>query len=532
MKKMLAIWLCLCLLLAAATPVFAAETQEARPMIYIEGQGIYLYRDDGTLVYDRGISIMDRLMENSADLVKYALLNGATGYYKPFCDLMYETVVPVYEAEALGKDGMPRDGSHVYPGNMWRGQGSLDNIRTTIPLSGGKTYPVYRWHFDWRLSPITLAEELRDLIDAVLEESGAQQVDLVSRCISTNIVYAYLYLYGPEKVHTSVFYASSLYGIGAAEAMFTGDVVIDPDAAERFLIQYREQNNLVVRDEETTDLLFALLSLVNEMKLLGLGIDNLTHSFDKMKSDVLVRILRETFATFPSYWSMVGADKYEAARAFVFGDVQDEWAGLLEKTDAYYEMQKQIDDYLLSISDKVRIGFVVKYSFPCFPLSADASEESDTYVTVRRASCGATAADVDKTLSDAYLRTAIENSKGRYLSADRKIDASTALFPDTTWYVKDLYHTYFPDCVNSLIVDFVNNDSMTVFTDPAYTPFLQFRATNNMGSDYTTGVLTPIRSMADTYDGSAHYQHTFWQVQRNFFRALGAFMKSLFVRSK
>ena len=528
MKKLCSVLLVCCLLLSLCVPAFAETAQTACPMIYLEGQGIYLYTDDGTLVYDVGVSLPDRLSANSKDLIRYLLRGKTTGNYSAFNDLLYETIAPAYEAEKLGKDGMPRDGSHVHPDNMWRCQGDLSNIEKTIPMTGGKSYPVYRWHFDWRLSPITLAEELNYLIDAVLEKTGATQVDLVSRCLSTNIVYAYLYQYGTEKVHASVFYAASLHGIGVANALFTGNVVIDDDAVERFAAFYRDQNNLVIRDEPTTDLIFALLSLLNEMKLLGLEIDNIQRTFDKVKGDVLVRILRDSFATYPSYWSMLSADQYEAARQFVFGGAEDEWAGLLEKTDAYYEMQKHMDEFLLSISDKVHIGVICKYGFPNFPLSADATEESDGYVATRFASLGATCADTDKTLDDSYIRAAVQSGSAQYISADCKIDASTALFPDTTWFIKDLYHTHFPDCINDLCAAFVNDDAMTVRTDEAYTQYLQYTATNSAGSDYAKGVLSPIRTLEDTHDSTAQYQHTFWSVLRNFFQKLGAFLKSLF----
>ena len=528
MKKWISLLLTCCLLLSLCVPAFAETVQGERPMIYLEGQGIYLYTDDGTLVYDVGVSLTDSLSANSKDLIRYLLRGKTTGNFSAFNDLLYDTIAPAYEAEKLGKDGMPRDGSHVHPDNMWRGQRDLSNIEKTIPMTGGRKYPVYRWHFDWRLSPITLAEELHDLIDAVLEKTGASQVDLVSRCLSTNIVYAYLYQYGTEKVHSSVFYAASLHGIGVANALFTGNLVIDDDAVERFAAFYRDQNNLVVRDEPTTDLIFALLSLLNEMKLLGLEIDNIQNTFDKVKGDVLVRILRDSFGTYPSYWSMVSADQYEAARQFVFGGVEAEWAGLLEKTDAYYEMQKHMDEFLLSISDKVHIGVIAKYGFPNFPLSEDACEESDGYVATRFASLGATCADVNKTLEDSYIRAAVQKGSAKYVSADCKIDASTALFPDTTWFIKDLYHTHFPDCINDLCAAFANDDAMTVWTDPAYTQFLQYEATNSAGSDHATGVLSPIRSLEDTHDNTAQYQRTFWSVLRDFFKKLGAFLKSLF----
>lgn len=530
MKRLLSVWLVLCLLLGLAVPALAENETASCPMIYLEGQGIWLYRDDGTQVYNLGIDLMGRVQPNLKELVKRSFHGDYTGDYGPFSELLYETVVPVYETEALGKDGMPTDGSHVHPNDMWRGQGTLSNIKTTIPLSNGGSYPVYRWHYDWRLSPIILAEELRDLIDAVLADTGAEQVDLVSRCESTNIVYAYLYANGGKKVHSSIFYSSSTNGIGAANALFSGELTIDPNALERFLDYYRDSNNLVIRDEQTTDLIFLLLALANEMKLVGVGLDRFMRTYNAFKKDAMVPILRATFATFPGYWSMVSPEYYEKARAFVFGGVEDEYAGLLEKTDAYYEMQKHINEKLRSLKDDVRFAVIAKYGYQAFPLSADANEESDGYVSVGYASYGATTADFDKTLSDSYIRQAVKNGNGRYLSADCKIDASTALFPDTTWFTKDLYHTYFPDCVNDLCVAFANNDNMTVFTDPAYPQFLQYTATNSAGSDDATGTLTPIRSIEDTHDNTAGEKRTFWTALRDFFRALGAFLKTLFRR--
>ena len=31
----------------------------------------------------------------------------------------------------------------------------------------------------------------------------------------------------------------------------------------------------------------------------------------------------------------------------------------------------------------------------------------------------------------------------KYISPDKKIDASTCMYPDTTWFIKDLHHNYF-----------------------------------------------------------------------------------------
>ena len=59
---------------------------------------------------------------------------------------------------------------------------------------------------------------------------------------------------------------------------------------------------------------------------------------------------------------------------------------------------------------------------------------------------------------------------------------------------------------------------------------MQYTPTNSAGSDYATGTLTPIRSIDDTEDNTAGTKRTFWTVLRDFFRALGTFLKTLFQR--
>lgn len=499
MKKIVSVFLTALLLLSLAVPAFAAEEQY--PTIYIEGQGNSLYRPDGTKVYGLDVDVLSLVKENLGDLLKTYFSCALTGDFTAYNDQISDLIIPLYQDVKLGKDGMPTDGSGIPANKDWKN--GTGNIATTIDLTNG-SYGVYRWRYDWRLSPLVLAEDLSGLIDQVLAETGKSKVNIISRCLGANIAYAYLHEYDYSKVNACVFYAPSIDGIGVLNAIFSGKFEFDSGALDRFVTYFQDQKNLTIRDEETTELILTTLSLLDQT-----GVLNKTGLLDKIvnnvKDDVIPRILKETYATFPAYWSMLSPSYVDDAKAFVFKDCEDEFAGLIAQIDAYAAIAKDSHAFLQSIADDVQIAVVAKYGFPAFPLSEDATEESDVYVTTGLASMGATCASSGGKLDSKYIKAQTAAGKGDYISADGKIDASTAAFPDTTWFIKNLEHKAFPDCVNDLMVAFINTPGMTVKTDSRYTQFLQFSPTNEESSDSAKGTLTPIVTAADTEDTTQKY---------------------------
>ena len=500
MKKLLSVILVALLLLTMAVPAFAAE--DVYPVVYIEGQGIGLYRPDGTQVYPTAVDIKTNVMDNLKPLLKEYANGMLLQDFSEYNDMLYDVIAVPYADVKLGKDGKPTDQSAVHPDYNWKA--SLSRIKKTINTTTG-TYGVYRWHYDWRLSPLTLADELDQLIDAVLAATGKSKVNIMSRCLGCNIAYAYLKQKGTEKVNSCVFYAPSVDGIGVMNAMFTGDITLDSGAVNRFISYFQNEQNFTIRDEETTDLIMTTLSLFDAIGVLDKGMGLADKIIGNVKDDVIPRIVKDSFASFPSYWAMLSPQYVDAAKAFVFEGCEDEYAGLIDQIDAYAEIAKDAHSFLKSIADQVQIGVITKYGFPCFPLSEDAAQESDVYVTAGLASFGATVASSGAKLDSKYIKAQNDAGKGDYISADGKIDASTALFPDTTWFIKDLEHKAFPDCVNDLMVAFVNTPGMTVKTDPRFTQFLQFTPTNDESSDSAKGTLTPILTADDTEDSTKQY---------------------------
>jgi hypothetical protein len=69
---------------------------------------------------------------------------------------------------------------------------------------------------------------------------------------------------------------------------------------------------------------------------------------------------------------------------------------------------------------------------------------------------------------------------GKYISADKKVDGSTAPFADYTWYVKELRHDNYPWSTDFMMLDLLNSDEYVKATDTleatygTYTQFMLF----------------------------------------------------------
>lgn len=76
-------------------------------------------------------------------------------------------------------------------------------------------------------------------------------------------------------------------------------------------------------------------------------------------------------------------------------------------------------------------------------------------------------------VSFAYLSEAESRGAGKYVSPDKKIDASACLLPDHTWFIRDVAHRSMPEGINSLFEAILDHEGyMTVFDDSAFSQYL------------------------------------------------------------
>ena len=157
--------------------------------------------------------------------------------------------------------------------------------------------------------------------------TGAEQIALYGRCLGSNIVAAYMQKYAGEHVKEVIHYASAVYGATQCSKAFTGELRLDPDGIDRYMYD----TNLSV-DGCVMDLLRSLVTLMNKTYGLDIACWAVNNVMKDIYLDIIPRVMIESYASFPAYWSMVSIGDFEKAKETVFyGSDIGEYSGLIEK---------------------------------------------------------------------------------------------------------------------------------------------------------------------------------------------------------
>ncbi len=465
-RKFISIILAVFLTVSIAAPAFTVSAvSEIRdiPVVYIGGRGSGLYKADGSRLYPLEKSATDLIKEKAGPVLLE--LSGAliTDEWDAYCDALVEAVASVYADLIPNADGEVVDGS--YPSKSHDTNGKTDNYRLE----------EYVFYYDWRLDPCQSARELNDYINAVLAATGKDKVRLVGRCYGSNIVTAYFYEYGYDKVEKCLLYVPTALGSMMAGALFAGKLEIDPTSVETFLYQSVDYEN-----DPMMGMIASLVTLLNEAKVLGLGTGAIEKIYAKVKDNVLPRIVLSTYGAMPSYWAMVNDDYYDEAKKVIFTGREEEYAKFIEKIDYYHEnvISNAKDIYKKAEENGVVMSIICKYNVRFVPVFENSDIQADDSVETYTSSFGATCADYTEVLPQEYIDKAVSEGKGKYISADKKIDASTCMFPDRTWFIRDIPHSNFPNSINELMVQILNN-SITVDDNEAYPQFMTWDSDND-----------------------------------------------------
>ena len=111
----------------------------------------------------------------------------------------------------------------------------------------------------------------------------------------------------------------------------------------------------------------------------------------------------------------------------------------------------------------------------------------------------------------------------KFLSPDLKIDASTCIIPEKTWFIKHCEHADFPDCVDALMDTFLVNDNFTVFSSEAYPQYLDYTSATETEPES----LVPVTGTDEDAKKPSKNQERF-SVFIRFFKAILSFFTKLF----
>ncbi len=466
-KKILAVILSvltLFVMLSVAAGAVATKAEETYPVVYISGYSGNLYTDkydiNSEKIYPTGVDIGARVKEALVPCLAELALGAATDNYDSYCDALYEAVAPIYDDLRLNPDGTVKDNS-----------GNKFNPESNFGISYAKydCGEVYVYH-DWRISPLTLAEELDVIINKVIAKTGKDKVNLLGRCFGSNVVSSYIQIFGSEKVNKAVYYVPSTLGIGLIGSIFSGHLDINAKNIDLYVQELTKYEN-IIEDGMIKDFINVMLSIFEQASILDFGVDALDKLLDKISSNLIPRLVRTSYGSFPSFWSMVPDEYFADALEFVYNtdELKEEYAGTIDLITAYHdEVQKNAFDSLQS--GAVESFVISKYNLPSAPLFGRNNPNSDAVAEVKYTSFGATAAEYGTSLTEDYIAAMPEEALA-FLSPDEKIDASTCAVPERTWFIKNSYHDHFPESIDRLINKMLTTDGFTVF-DEEYPQFL------------------------------------------------------------
>lgn len=510
-KKTVSVLLvCLLLVPSFAFASFAAQGSKY-PTIYIPG------RNEDTLVNDISSDNPEIIKaELDIDVAEFAgklapLLIGEK--WDEYCNTLNGLISPMFADVVLDKNGNVRDNSGVIF--------DTSDVKKLTYMDYTYRLDTYKFQYDYRIDPYENAKLLDEYVRNVMRVTGAEKVNILGRCEGSNIALAYLDKYGdPSYINHILFVWPSVYGLCGITAFFTGEISVDADALEAFL-------NSKASEDTLDDITGSMLQVMNSINALSPAENLFNKVYSKVEKQLMPELILNTYGNMPAFWAMIAPDKYEQAKEYVFAGREDEYAGLIDKIDYYYyNASSRVDEILKSYTDEgTMFSCVAKYGYMITPLCTEYMHaQTDGLATLADSSLGATVADFGSTLSSEYIEDVQAAGNGDYISPDKTADASTCLYPDSTWFVKNCRHAVMPESVHELCLALVSCESQpTVFQSERYPQFMLY--------DSRTGVLVPLteeNNIENDGSGTATGIRAFFARIAAFFRSIFETLKNLF----
>ena len=466
------------------------------PVIRILGDGEPLYNKEQEKIFhirsmtSGALSSDDEDSDLLSSVANILLPFLVDGLLKDEWDAYYENlqkeISEIFSEIILDPNGEVTNGSGI---SEARKKEMADDLKQDFKKTRGY-YQIndYRFWYDWRLDPIYTADRLHEHIQKVKTVTGCPKVSIMASCLGTIVTTAYITKYGTDDLHGVGFTGSVSGGAEALSEAISGKFDINGYAISRTLIDSDYIGEFNVDKFVTSSI--ELLTAVGVFDYLEDGVKETLYA--KLVEGVTSALALSTLFSFPNYWAAVSPEDYDAAMLHVFGPKGSEkrktYAGLIEKIENYNNtVRKNYDATIRSIGKNgVLFGAVSKYGFQILPICKSYDVVSDQFVSVTHSSFGAKTSKLHNTLTDDYIQSRVEAGFADYISPDKKVDASTCAYPESTWFMKNVSHSEYTTFERKLLYDVITADKQIKCGDVVdglrYSRFLVY--------DYETDIMT------------------------------------------
>lgn len=477
MKKVLSIILTAALIFSLAVPAFcrAGVVSNVTPVIYIAGDSNRLAYDNGTKTFQIndlfsifGESEDGSISEAAFNILLPFIMEGIIyDKWDNYYDAVYKELSDVYAPIRLDENGNVWNDSGITEEQKQKNAADAHTDRKNA--AGRYEYREYEFYYDWRLDPIEVADSLNDYIEAVKKATGSDKVSVMVKCLGNNVLLSYVDKYSTESLKGVGIDVATSMGADFMSGMLSGKFGIDGNSLSRTFIDLSYRNNELTELADFVGAIFDMLDNMGVLDKLSETARNLIYS--KIEYGIISAIARSTFITMPGYWGIVSCEEFDDALNYVFGEEgsekRTEYAGLIEKITNFNDTIKvNALPIMKSLEDNgVNVCIISKYGLQMLPVLKDGSLVGDEYVSAQKSSFGATTSTIYDTLSDEYIAQRVGEGKGKYISPDKQIDASTCLFPDYTWFIKGEQHGWYAPQETDLLMRVMDADTQLTVDD-------------------------------------------------------------------
>ncbi len=475
----------------------------------------------------------EKIYEATANILLPFILEGiATNKWDNYYAAVEKEIGELFEPVRLDGNGNVPEGSDCGIGKEAKADRERKMSHDYADSNGKYGEYTYHYKYDWRLDPIELADDLHEYIEGVKSATNRSRVSIVCKCLGTNVVLAYINKYGTDSIKGLGIGVATSNGADFLSGAISGDFTIDGNGLVRLGRELAVTKNFSIHP-----LILATIELLANTRV----IDTLTATmrklvYSKIEYGIISALATSTMMTFPCYWALVTPEDFEDGLNYAFGEEGSEkrqqYAGLIEKITVYNEtIKKHVNDILLSTKvpgkdgKTVNLAIVSKYGTQMIPVIKDEGVLADNYVSVSKSSFGATTSTIYDTLSEEYIAERTAAGYGKYISPDKQIDASTCLFPDYTWFIKNCEHGYYPWEEKRLVLAVIDANEQLTTEDFKYTQFSMF--------DYSTDTISEMteENCNDNYwtpDKELEKPQSKRELLVSFLRSLLKWLKTLF----
>ncbi|MDR2753768.1 MAG: hypothetical protein LBB50_05620 [Oscillospiraceae bacterium] len=424
------------------------------PRVMVDGIGVALHYDQGGPdEYDVSVVAPENLKEQVLPIVTNIIAAAATRSWDKGADAI--------SALAYGLFG------HLQVDEYGVSVNPVTNFAKPVNTQQNhQTNPKYEFSYDWRMDPMESAALLNQYIQEVKSATGHSQVNLIAFSEGSMVCMGYFAQFQYDDIAQYISIMGAHNGLTLVGELFNKHIDLNGTIAAEYMRAYGR-----FAGDDGAFALFKPLADVLE----GVGlVDALVGALNLLLKNVQDKVFADTliplFVQWPALWGFVPHEYYESAKqTLLSGPKYDDFRALIDNFHYKAGPGYKADTLLANAAKKTKVSIVASYGFPTQPFAPNSLIDADGLIDTARESCGATTAGLFKTFPQGYTQKVADEHN--HVSPDLRVDASTCLLPEQTWFLKNQIHFTFGFAP---FLDFLvsSKNQPTVWADPAYPQFL------------------------------------------------------------